>query len=282
MRNRRWSGDNDRHFWPFTLSTGDFKRWGFMIDSGAHEDGRGDCHIRLYLRGVTLICELPRLVPDYCVRHVAESWDAATIERLGRNWYEERHPREYGLFVSDGTLHAHYGSQTHDSTTTKGKCYFLPWRNWQHIRHSLYDLQGNHFWTEWEGDRHNWAAITAVKDACPKVGFEFEDFDGQRITATTHIEEREWHFGTGICRWLSWFTKPKIRRDLALEFSSEVGPEKGSWKGGTTGHSTDMLPGELHESAFKRYCEKEHRSKYRKFQIRYIGPVNAQTVGACD
>lgn len=272
MKNRRWS-DNDRHFWPFTLSTGDYKRLGFVIDSGAHEDCRGDCHVRLHLFRITLICELPPLISDYCVRHVAASWDAATIARLGRDWYEERHSREYGFYFSDGDLHTYFGPQTHDSTTTKGKVFFLPWRHWRHVRHSLYDLSGKHFWTEYDGDRTAWEAWNAVRDACPKVRFNFEDYDGQRIVATTHIEEREWHFGTKFCRWLSWFRRPKISRDLMLEFSAEVGPEKGSWKGGTVGHSIEMLSGELHEAAFKRYCEKEHRSKYRKFRVRYLGRV---------
>lgn len=274
MRNRRW-GDNDRHFWPFTLSTGDYKHWGFMIDSGAHEDGRGDCHIRMYFGTVTLICELPRLIGDYSVRHVAETWDAATVERLGRNWYEERFPREFGLFVAEGTLHAHWGAQTHDSSTTKSKCYFLPWRNWRHIRRSFYDLAGHHFWTEPAGYRTAWEAVQAVEAAVPKARFEFDDYDGERIVATSHIEEYEWRMGTGWCRWLSWFRKPRIERSLKLEFSKEVGPEKGSWKGGTVGHSTEMFPDETPEAAFRRYCEKEHRSKYRKFQIKYVGPAHS-------
>ena len=48
----------------------------------------------------------------------------------------------------------------------------------------------------------------------------------------------------------------KIRRSLDLEFSGETGPEKGSWKGGTVGTGIEMLPGELHEAAFRRYCQK--------------------------
>jgi hypothetical protein len=277
MKRRRYS-DNDRHFWPFTLShSKSYRHFGIMLDSGAHEDCAGDCHIRIAAFGWTLICELPPLIPDYRVRHVAKTWDAATIARLGRDWYDELFPREYGFSVCDGTLHIHHGPQTHDSLTTKSICYFLPWRNWRHVRHSLYDLGGKHFHTEYEGTRNAWAASSAVRDACPKARFDFEDFDGQRITATTHIEEREWHFGTKFCRWLAWFRRPKISRDLSIEFSSEVGPEKGSWKGGTVGHSIEMLPGELHEAAFKRYCEKEHRSKYRRFHIRYIGPCSQVT-----
>lgn len=274
MKNRRYS-DNDRHLWPFTLSySKSYRHFGIMLDSGAWEGCKGDCHIRFSAGGWTLICELPPLVSDYRERHEAKTWDAATIARLGRDWYEELFPREYGFSLSEGNLHVHFGAQTHDSRTDQNKVFFLPWRHWRHIRRSLYDLKGDHFWTEWEGDRHAWSATQAVKDACPKMRFEFEDFDGQRITATAHIEEREWHFGTKFCRWLSWFRRPMIRRDLELDFSAEVGPEKGSWKGGTVGHSIEMLPGELHEAAFKRYCEKEHRSKYRRFRISYVGQVS--------
>lgn len=271
MKNRRYS-DNDFHLWPLTLShSKHYRPLGIMLDSGAFEDSSGDCHIRFSAFGWTLICELPPLVPDYRIRHQATSWDAATIARLGRDWYDEVFPREYGFHFSEGTLHVHYGAQTHDSRTDQNRCFFLPWRHWRFIRHSLYDLEGKHFHTEHESARNSWSASSAVKDACPKVRFELEDFDGQRIVATTHIEEREWHFGTKFCWWLSWFRRPKIRRDLALEFSSEVGPEKGSWKGGTVGHSIEMLPGELHKAAFKRYCEQDHRSKYRKFKVKYIG-----------
>lgn len=269
MRKRRWSG-NDRHLWPFTLSKDTHKRYGVVIDSGAFEDRRGGCHIRVYLRRWTLICELPPIIPDYVVRHQA-SWDADTIARLGRDWYEERHSREYGFCFFEGNLHTYFGPQTHDSRTTKSQVFFLPWRNCRFIRHSLYDLKGEHFHTEFESARASWAATSAVRDACPKAKFDFEDYDGQRITATTHIEEREWRRGTGIFAWLSWIRGPEIERSLSIEFSSEVGPEKGSWKGGTLGHAIKMLPGELHEAAFKRYCEQEHRSKYRRFRIRYIG-----------
>lgn len=270
MRNRRWSG-NDRHLWPFTWSFDSCRRFGFMLDSGANDGGPGDCHIRLYLFGLTIICELPRIISDQRVRHSAKAWSAEDIARIGRDWYEEVFPCEYGAYTSEGTLHVHYGAQTHSSDTDKNKCFFLPWRNCRFIRLTFYDLQGQHFWTERDNERAAWAASTAVKDACPKAVFELEDFDGQKITATTHIEEREWKFGTGLFRWLSWFRKRQIVRSLMLEFSAEVGPEKGSWKGGTTGSSIDMLPGELHDAAFVRYCEKEHRSKYRRYNVRYLG-----------
>lgn len=266
---RRYS-DNDKHFGPFTFSTasGNWRPIGIVLDSGDDDDYPG-CNIRLQGFGRTLICELPNLIKPHRVKHFAQSWDAATVERMGRDWYYTTHKREFGFTVSDGFLQVFLGPQTMDSTTQKSWSKTLPWTDWRFVRHSLYDNAGNHFWTE--GRRERWEVQRAVKDICPTVKFEFDDFDGKRIQAITRIEEREWHFGNGSFKWLSLFRKPMIKRSLDIDFSEEVGPEKGSWKGGTIGHSITMLPGELHEAAFRRYCEQEHRSKYRRFTIKFVG-----------
>lgn len=273
MRKRRFSG-NDRHLWPFTLSRhgGSWCPLGIMLDSGGGgDDGPTGCHIRFSACGFSLICELPPLVPTFRIRHYPTSWDAATVERLGRNWYDEVFPREYGFHFSNGSLHVHNGPQTHDSATSKSRCYFVPWRSWRFVRTSFYDLRGNHFWTERDGERAAYEARAAVEEVCPKACFDMEDYDGEPRIATTHIEEREWRFGTMWCSWMSLFVPRKLRRSLDISFSAEVGPEKGSWKGGTVGTSIDMLPGELHEAAFRRYCDQEHRSKYRRFRVRFVG-----------
>lgn len=273
MKNRRWS-DSNKHFWPFTFAKDCYSKFGFMLDSGANDGGPGDCHIRFYLFRWTIICELPRIIRDHVKRKQVHGWSHDDIARIGRDWWEDRHPREYGIYYADKSLFIHYGAQTHDSLTDQNKVVFLPWLHQRFIRLSLYDLNGEHFWTQLESTRlATWAAESAVKNACPKACFEFEDFDGQKIVATTYIEEREWRRGTGFFKWLSWFSRPLISRSLCLDFSAEVGPEKGSWKGGTCGHSIEMLPGELHEAAFRRYCEKEHRSKYRHFKVRFLGAL---------
>jgi len=280
---RRYSG-NDRHFWPFTLSSHSSDGWrplGIMLDSGAdHADGYSKgCNLKLHALGYSLIVELPQFLSDFKIKHIAH-WDAETVARMGRNFYYEWFPCEYGFTFHGDTLHVHYGPQTFDSSTTKNKVFFLPWINWRYIRQSWYGLEGEHLRTAW-GDLNGaeWFAqrewIREFEKSVPTVRFKFADYDVEEIEATTHIEEREWRFGTGFFKWLSLFRRPKIRRDLRIEFSSEVGPEKGSWKGGTMGHGIDMLPGELHEDAFRRYCEQEHTSKYRRFKISYIGKISA-------
>lgn len=272
---RRYSG-NDRHFWPFTLSEhndGKYQPLGITLDSGGeNDDGNKGCNIKFQGLGYTLIVELPQIIQDFRIKHIARSWDAATVERLGRNYYYEVFPKEYGFAFSDRALFLRFGPQTHDSLTAKSKCYFLPWLNWRHVRNSMYDLDGGLFFSE-SGNR-DFRPWYEAKDKVPKATFRVKDDDGQEVEAKTHIEEREWRLGEGWFKWLSLFCRPKIIRSLEINFNAEVGPEKGSWKGGLTGTSINMLPGESPESAFLRFCEEEHRSKYRRFKLSCVGKVS--------
>lgn len=277
--NRRRYGDDDRHFGPFTLSRPGRSSWrplGVMLNSDGDSDdhsGKHGCHLLLQACGYTLIVELPPILLPYREKHVATTWDAATVARLGRDWYFETFSREIGFRVADDAVHVHYGAQTHSSETTKVKVIWIPWKQWRHVRHSLYGLNGEHYWTEPKERRgiDGIRDVIAARDACPSASFAFKDYDGQQITASTVIEEREWRWGERWWRWLSMFSKPRVRRSLHIQFSSEVGPEKGSWKGGTLGHGIEMLPGELHEAAFRRYCAQQHRSKHRQFGLTFIG-----------
>lgn len=275
---RRW-GDNDRYLGPFTWSYSDgYPHWAVVLRSRGEEGGDGGrCSLRISLWKATLIIALPGIVQPWREKRYPD-WDAATVERLGRNWYWMVDPRQYGFSLNDGHFTLYYGRVTHDSSTDQNWGCFLPWTQWRHVRHSLYDLAGAHFWTEPKrgspttlGNLTGWEAYRDAKDRCPRAEFSFEDFDGQRLTATTQIEEREWHFGAGWFKWLSWFRRPKIRRSLNIEFSDEVGPDKGSWKGGTIGTGIDMLPGELHEAAFRRFCEEEHRAKAGRYRLKFLG-----------
>ena len=274
--------DNDRHLGRFITYARCSPSWRplrLVYSSGAHEDDAGPNTLTAYALGWVARVQLPRLLDDFKVRHVASSWDAATVARLGRNWYEERFPREYGFSLSDGFLQVFLGAQTHDSTTTQSWSKHLPWTQWRFHRFSLYDAAGAEFWTQIEqrgnGVKHrDFDAQREAEARCDKAVFLVDDFDGQRLTVTTHIEEREWKFGEGWFKWLSLFRKPKISRSLSIEFDKECGPEKGSGKGGLIGTGIDMLPGELHEAAFRRYCEQEHRSKYQLYRITFVGAAS--------
>lgn len=284
----RWS-DNDRNFGPFTFSrSGSYRPFALILKSwGSGDDDEGPAFLRISLVWFTFIIRLPPIL--YPQRHKVypASWDAATVARLGRNWYWDVKVREYGFSYSDGFLQISYGICPGDSSQDQTWCKHLPWTQWRHVRRSLFDLDGRHFWSELDSETDNYRRAAKLgrsdlrqdrydlvrkwEEMCPKTRFLIRDFDDSEITATTHIEEREWHFGTGWFKWLSIFRKPKIRRTLDINFSDETGPEKGSWKGGTMGTSIEMLSGENHESAFRRYCDNEHRSKYRQYKVTFAG-----------
>lgn len=267
--------DNDKRFGPITYGRSSWNALRLVWSSGGGDDDEPQNTLTAYAFCWVARVNFPNLLPPFRVKHIATSWDAATVERMGRNWYFETFPREYGFSLHEGFLQVFLGAQTHDSTTTQSWAKHLPWTQWRFVRKSLYDLEGRHFWTEPTGRQvpfdSAWQEQERMREAVPKAVFEFDDYDGKRIKATTHIEEWEWKFGEGWFKWLSLFQRPKVRRCLELKFSEEVGPEKGSWKGGTVGHAIEMLPGELHEAAFRRYCEQAHRAKYGTFRLSFVG-----------
>jgi len=189
--------DDDRQFGPITYArcNPSWRPLRVVLSSGADEDHAGTNNLTVYAFGWVARLTLPRLLDDYKVRHVATSWDAATVERLGRNWYEEHHAREYGFSLSDGFLQVFLGAQTHDSTTTQSWCTHLPWTQWRFHRFSLYDAAGAEFWTQIErrGNGTKYRDFDAQREAearCDKAVFLVDDFDGQRLTVTTHLKTR--------------------------------------------------------------------------------------------
>lgn len=262
MRARRWS-DHDHYLGPFTYARDrrGYKPLALSLSSSGDDGER--CQIRLSGFGHTFISALPNIVKP------SRTW----VDTSKHEWASERggywqvDQRAYGISYHDGLLRVFFGRQSNCSSTTQDWARFLPWTQWRHVRHSFYGLNGEHVATipdtgkSYVDDPGRWKRERAIADATPTIAFEFDDFDGERITVTTKIEEREWRFGEGWFKWLSLFRKPRISRSLDLRFSSETGKRKGSWKGGTVGHSIEMKPGELHEAAFRRYCA-EHQMTF--------------------
>lgn len=267
--------DKDTHFGPIDIGqrSKSWKPIGIDIRSGDVE--HKGCSLNLRAFGWTVRVRIPQLVKPHRVWVPTGHYAWAKSPSDG---YWDVHACQYGFRLSDGFLQVFLGPQTHDSITTKSWSAFLPWTQWRHVRHSFYDLGGDHFWTDWDRPRgfsyrDAWTVRQSAIAACPAAIFEIEDYDGQRIRVTTRIEEREWRFGEGWFRWLSLFRRPMVRRSLDIEFASECGPEKGSWKGGLMGTGIQMLPGELHEGAFRRYCAMEHQDRHGRYRIKFVERV---------
>lgn len=258
MMNARWS-DNDRYFGPFTLAKDkSYRPWGVMLQS-ADDDGSLPS-IRLHLGAVTLISRLPGwLIRPRRVKVKAQYWSEHDIARMGRDWYWQVDEREFGFtFLGDG-LHYRYGAQTNEWPGCKSGVIFYPWHEWRTVRETLFDAEGKVFadLPLLARGADNWEERHRLQDSCPTVRFSFLDYDGEQIDAITRIEEREQNWGVDRWKWLSVFRRSRVWRTLDIQFTSEVGKRKGSWKGGTVGHSIEMLPGEDHDAAFRRYCEEQ-------------------------
>lgn len=252
----RWS-DHDHRFGPFIYArdSKSHRPISVMLDSGGRSDWPAICTLRIRGFGHTFIVTLPRIIKPWreWVDLSNQEWakaDAVT----GKKGYWDEHPQEYGFSLCDGHLSINFGAQTMDSSTTRDWGCFLPWTQWRHVRTSIYDQTGAHYWTEPKGQfLESWDDRKAAEKHC-EIAFGFADYDGEDLIAYTTIQEWEWHFGVGWFKWLSWFVPRKVCRSLDIRFSGETGDRKGSWKGGTVGHSINMLPGEMHEAAFRRYC----------------------------
>lgn len=269
---------NDKKWGPFTWgrsNTGNW--WHLTFNSAGEEDRLTENTISFHGMGFSFRITLPAIIQPFKVR-VHPGWDDATIKRLGHDWYDQIHERQYGVSLMDGHLSIFYGVQFSGSLGDDHRwSYFLPWTQWRFVRESLFDAAGEHYWTRMKTHPHL-DSMDAFRlrmqrhESCPSRSFELQDYDGTTIIATTRIEEREWRFGTGWFKWLSWFRRAKVVRSLDLRFSAEVGPEKGTWKGGTIGHSIEMTPGETHEAAFRRYCDEDHKHRGKKYRLTFIGP----------
>lgn len=224
--------------------------------SGGEEDSLHSCHLRVCLFNYEVELKLPRLIrpTKVWVDTSQYSWSANPAGGYWQTW-----GKEYGFSCHEGHFSLYYGKQTHDSSTDKRKGYFLPWAQWRFIRHEIFDGQMVSF-ARSNGRGSMWDQQQAV----PKVRFNLNDYDGEAIIATCYVSEREWAFGDGWFKWLSWFRKNLIRRELEISFDKEVGMDKGTYKGGVVGTGIEMLKGESPEEALVRFCALNHRAKYGK------------------
>ena len=232
----------------------------FSLNSGDGED-YPTCTFTACCFGKWITVQLPAIIKPE-VNKVYPKWDAATVARLGRDYYYDYTKREYGFTCSEGHVSLKYGRQTDDSSTEQRKGFFLPWMQWKFLRRTIYNHDGSLFANfperkTVEERRTAWDKEYKAKQEVAKIHFMFNDYDGERIMVSCFIDEREWSRGDSWCSWLRFFFKNPIRKSLELDFSSEVGKRKGSWKGGTMGHSIEMVPCETATDAFKRYCVKE-------------------------
>ena len=167
------------------------------------------------------------------------------------NWHREE--KKYGLSVFEKTLYAYWGWRI-----ASWEFPFLTYGSavrWERYKGStdayFYDSMLTASWEthpykmKYQGGCQNPTTWT----------FDYTDpYDGAVVPCKYWVEEMEWR-----PKWLKW-TKAfaKTRRYIEVEFSQEMGPRKGSWKGGTLGCGYELLPDEHPTDCIKR-MEREYK-----------------------
>lgn len=165
--------------------------------------------------------------------------------------------REYGFMFHETDVHVHYGVQTGSWSASDKKnsdhvlVFTYPWSNQRQISNLQLSLDLSQSmpvedWKQLDNPDYSMKYKERVQHI-PVQGYadirEFADNDGQVINARLSVAECKYSRGQGFWKFLSWFPNGmKTYRHLELIFDSEIGPEKGSYKGGTVGMSIPMDP----------------------------------------
>lgn len=121
---------------------------------------------------------------------------------------------------------------------------YMPWMP-THYRTSRFTARG---WVD--DDPHEWERPSDLITEVNPYKYVLRSGEIQNVTATISIVEREWRW-----RWfglLPMWPFAHVIRSIEVGFSAEVGERSGSWKGGCTGCSYEMYPGEIPEETLRR------------------------------
>lgn len=191
----------------------------------------------------------------------------------GTRSYIQEHRKEYGISISEENVFVYCGAQYNEWPKNKKtlRSISIPWRQTTHKSwHQFECWKGYPDWknciTKEEFNLHDRVRyqIENLQDA-----FEFgngspmyyffdaaDPYDGTQIRVRATVSKMVWWKGG---KWLQHvfrlFNKPIVRKSYWFDFNNEVGPRKGSWKGGTIGIGIDIEdenPTETAESAFAR------------------------------
>lgn len=175
--------------------------------------------------------------------------------------YTKHVAREYGFSLYKDALHIRYGiqpgcwSSKDPKNSDRSKVFFLPWNEQRRIHIDYLNPDGSLFerYFDNENGSINFDNMNRIRDALPKMKFKFNDYDGEENEATCYLETSIYRQGTSWCKFLGYIIPPKIYRKMDISFAKETGRQKGSWKGGTMGTSTDIKVGESPLEAFVRF-----------------------------
>lgn len=232
MRQLSWTRDNDYIFGPVIFARDKHQGFHIGISSRCPNYSNG-ASFRLSVFSVTVIV----MLPDWLIR--PSNGEYEIIEN------------EFSINFRQGWFHFNHGKQTHCSSTNDSSAWEVPFLNWRFDSTEYLNFEQKLIKKFPRGTPFD--VTRNFEESLPKMVFIFSDFDGEVIEAAARIVRQKWKFGLRKFAWLSWFRRAKVSTSMNLKFSREIGKEKGSWKGGTIGHSIEIFENENMEQAFRRY-----------------------------
>lgn len=155
---------------------------------------------------------------------------------------------DYGFAIHDGIFWIHIGGDYDESIgQVQGRQWIswnLPFFSYQFDGHCI--VSKDFDWVKMDNGLRSW---DFKKDGAyietHSYTYTLESGEVQHRIATCSIEKRKWHR-----KWFPFLTK--VRQEIDIDFSDEVGERTGSWKGGTMGCSYEMLPNDTIETCLRR------------------------------
>jgi hypothetical protein len=151
----------------------------------------------------------------------------------------------WGFNYHNDTIWIYIGGGGNFEGGKKWKTFEMPWAlNWYRTSILLNDETWEH---EFKGSRKDFhRSQWDEKKWCMRANYLDDDdtLVGSKIT----MSEREWR-RKGLM-FTTLFSK--VKRTIDVNFDEEVGPGKGSWKGGTIGTGYEIKPGENISDCLKR------------------------------
>lgn len=172
-------------------------------------------------------------------------------------WIDECDSPKWGIAYHNETLWFYLGGEGNDGGGNNWVTIYSPFSH-QWVRTSYLRKDGK--WEhETKGNKKDfykevWKDV--LWSESHPYSYTLKSGEIQKRVATIKVEQMEWRW-----HWFKWLplTK-KIKNTITVNFDDEVGEETGSWKGGVTGCSYDLLPTETPLECLKRM---EKQLKFR-------------------
>jgi len=171
--------------------------------------------------------------------------------------------RECSVSIHDGTVWFHPWIDPNewrrsDPWWRRGVNWCFNPFDWRHIRHSVQCADWSRgtapytYWVPFVGTWEQEKQPDGRELMVYPYRYVLKDGTVQDRTATIYVSQMEWR--PRCLQWTSLFAK--VRTTIDITFDDEVGERTGSWKGGTTGCSYELRPGETPLECLRR-MEKE-------------------------